>query len=77
MSLILSELRLEIVAVFPGALPADEVYRWTKMYNETGNLGMPDHAISKALSESTKSGKVDIHAYLTKLGNVANHDKIV
>lgn len=62
---------------YEGDLPADDVYRWTKMYNETGNLGIEDHQISKALSDSSKSGKVNIHTYLMKLGNVATHDKIV
>ena len=62
--------------VIPGDLPAEDVYKWTKMYNETGNLDIPDHFISKALSDSSKNGKVNIHSYLTKLGNVANNDKI-
>ena len=60
-----------------GDLPAEDVYRWSKMYNEAGNLGMPDHVISKALSDSSKGGKINIHSYLTKLGQVANHDKII
>ncbi|XP_025110673.1 uncharacterized protein LOC112574064 isoform X1 [Pomacea canaliculata] len=59
-----------------GDLPADEVYKWTKMYNETCNLGFPEYTISKALSDSSKSGKVNIHSYLTKLGNVHTSDKI-
>ncbi|KAK7100594.1 uncharacterized protein [Littorina saxatilis] len=62
---------------YDGDLPAEDVYRWTKMYNEASNLGLPDHLISKALSDSTKAGKVHIHSYLAKLGNVADHEKIV
>lgn len=58
---------------YEGDLPAEDVYRWTKMYNEAGNLGLPDHFISKALSDASKGGKVNIHTYLSKLGNVANH----
>ncbi|XP_076462612.1 uncharacterized protein LOC143294968 isoform X2 [Babylonia areolata] len=60
-----------------GDLPAEDVFKWTKMYNDTGDLGMSDHQIARALSEASKSGKVHIHTYLTKLGNVARHDKIV
>ncbi|XP_076439952.1 uncharacterized protein LOC143279722 isoform X2 [Babylonia areolata] len=62
---------------FEGDLPAEDVYRWTRMYNESGNLGFSDHNISKALSDASKGGKVNIHTYLAKLGNVANHEKIV
>jgi hypothetical protein len=47
------------------------------MYNETGALGFQDHQISKALSDASKSGKVNIHNYLMRLGNVANHEKII
>ncbi|KAK7485277.1 hypothetical protein BaRGS_00023528 [Batillaria attramentaria] len=61
---------------YEGDLPAEDVYRWTKMYNDAGNLGFPDHFISRALSDASKGGKVNIHTYLSKLGNVSAQDKI-
>ncbi|KAL8622502.1 hypothetical protein ACOMHN_034165 [Nucella lapillus] len=62
---------------YEGDLPAEDVYRWTKLYNESADLCFEDSDISKALSEASKGGKINIHTYLARLGNVAKHDKIV
>ncbi|XP_050401714.1 uncharacterized protein LOC126818369 [Patella vulgata] len=52
-----------------GLLPYDDVWNWTRLHNEACNLNIPDYVISKALGEASQSGKVNIHYFLTKLGN--------
>ncbi|XP_046578125.1 uncharacterized protein LOC124285891 isoform X3 [Haliotis rubra] len=51
-----------------GLLPAEEVLNWTNMYNSSYNLDIPDSVITYTLSDCSQGGNVNIHKYLTKLG---------
>ncbi|XP_067678780.1 uncharacterized protein [Haliotis asinina] len=51
-----------------GLLPAEEVLNWTNMYNSSYNLDIPESVITYTLSDCSQGGNVNIHKYLTKLG---------
>ncbi|GFS13645.1 transposable element Tcb2 transposase [Elysia marginata] len=53
---------------YEGSLPYSDVAEWTRMYNDSFQLEIPESVISTALNQSTKKGKVDIHQYLSLLG---------
>ncbi|ESO92595.1 hypothetical protein LOTGIDRAFT_233043 [Lottia gigantea] len=52
-----------------GILPYDDVWNWTRLHNEACNLNIPDYVVTKALRESAQNGQVNIHSFLTRLGN--------